>query len=143
MPLLFAGLAAPLLAAAANQAPARVAGYRDLGAAFKAFNDALRSPSPQPAILQASVRKIRSAAAQQYGWFPSGSAPRPGLKTAAKPEIWSQPGRFRQSQDAFSAQAAALEPAVASGNLAVMRTAARSLGAACKGCHDQFRFDLD
>jgi cytochrome c556 len=138
-PVVLLGLAAPLLAAPADQIKARVDGYRDLGTAFKAVNDGLRAPSPQPEALQASVRRIRNAATQQYNWFPAGSRPRPGLKTAAKPEIWSQAVRFRQLQNAFATQATALERAVSGGNVAAMRSAARKLGASCKGCHDQFR----
>ena len=75
-PLALAGLAAPLFAVPADQIRARIDGSRDLGAQFKAINDGLRSPSPQPAVLRASVQKIRSAATQQYNWFPAGSGPR-------------------------------------------------------------------
>lgn len=139
--LALAGLAAPLLAAPADQIRARIGGYRDLGTQFKAINDGLRSPSPQPAALRASAQKIRSAATQQFNWFPAGSGPRPGVKTAAKPAIWTQTAQFRQAQNAFAAQASALERAVNGGNVAAMRTAARTLGATCKGCHDQFRSD--
>lgn len=139
VPLAFAGLAAPLWAAPADQIRTRVNGYRDLGEAFKAVNDGLRSPSPQRASLQAAARRIRNAAAQQYKWFPAKSGPQSGVKTAAKPEIWGQAARFRQSQNAFAAQAAAFERAVSGGDVAAMRKASRSLGATCKGCHDQFR----
>lgn len=133
-----AGLAAPVLAAPADQIRLRVDGYRDLGAAFKALNDALRAPAPQPA-LRTMTQRIRSAATHQYNWYPAGSGPRAGLKTAAKPEIWTQAARFRQLQNAFAAQAVALERAVSGGQVATIRTAARTLGASCKACHDQFR----
>lgn len=138
-PLLLAGLAAPLLAAPADQARTRIDGYRELGAAFKAVNDGLRSPAPQTMLIQMSARQIRNAATQQYNWFPAGSGPQPGVKTAAKPEIWSQAARFRQLQDTFAAQASAFQRVAGSGNVAAIRTAARSLGASCKACHDQFR----
>lgn len=134
-------LAAPLFAAPADQVRTRIGAYRDLGTQFKSINDSLRSPTPQPAVLRAAVQKIRSAATQQYNWFPAGSGPQPGIKTAAKPAIWAQAAQFRQAQNAFAAQATALERAVIGGNIAAMRSAARSLGATCKGCHDQFRSD--
>lgn len=142
-PLLLAALAAPLLAAPADQTRARIAGYRQLGASFKAVNDGLRAPSPPMAQIQAAARQIRSAASQQYGWFPAGSGPRPGVKTAAKPEIWAQGARFRQLQDGFAAQANTLQRAVDGGNVTAIRTAARSLGGSCKACHDQFRAEAD
>ena len=141
--LALAGLAAPLLAAPADQIRVRTTGYRDLGAAFKAINDGLRAPSPQPAVLRAAAQRIRNAATQQYNWYPAGSGPRPGLKTAAKPEIWTQGARFRQLQDGFAVQSAALERAVSTGNTAAIRTAARSLGGSCKACHDQFRAEAN
>ena len=139
--LALAGLAAPLLAAPADQVRARINGYRELGAAFKAVNDGLRGPSPQTIMIQMSAREIRNAATAQYNWFPAGSGPQPGVKTAAKPEIWSQAARFRQLQDGFAAQATAFQRAAGTGNAAAMRTAARSLGATCKACHDQFRIE--
>lgn len=139
--LVLAGFGAPLLAAPADQVRARVEGYRDLGKQFKAINDGLRAPSPQGAALRASVQKIRQSAVQQYNWFPAGSGPRSGVKTAARAEIWAKTGQFRQSQDAFAAQAAVLERAVNGGDVATMRSAARNLGATCKGCHDQFRLE--
>lgn len=140
-PVLLAGLAAPLLAAPADQVRTRVDGYRELGAAFKAVNDGLRGPSPQTLLIQMSARQIRNAATQQYNWYPAGSGSQPGVKTAAKPEIWAQGARFRQLQDGFAAQATAFQRAAAGGDAAAMRTAARSLGGACKACHDQFRVE--
>lgn len=137
--LALATLATPVPAAPADPVAARVQGYRDLGAAFKALNDGLRAPSPQQEVLSGAVRRIGSAAKLQYSWFPGGSGPRPGRKTAAKAEIWSQGANFRKAQNAFATQSAALERAVAGGDVAAMRKAARSLGASCKGCHDQYR----
>lgn len=137
--LALAGIAAPLLAAPADQVRTRIEGLRELGAAFKAVNDGLRSPTPQTIMIQMSARQIRNAATAQYGWFPPGSGPQPGVKTAAKPEIWTQPARFRQLQDAFAAQATAFQRAAASNDVNAIRAAARSLGQSCKACHDQFR----
>jgi cytochrome c556 len=137
--LAMAGVAAPLLAAPADTVRARIAGYRELGAAYKAVNDGLRGSSPDKAKLRASARKIREIAAQQYKWFPRASGPQPGVKTAAKASIWTDAGNFKQSQDAFAAKAVALERAAASGDAAAIRSASRAVGATCKGCHDQFR----
>lgn len=141
--LALAGAAAPLLAAPADQARSRIEGYRELGAAFKAVNDGLRGPAPQTVLIQMSARQINNAARAQYNWFPAGSGPQPGVKTAAKPEIWAQGARFRQLQDGFAAQAAAFQRAAMSGNADAMRAGARSLGASCKACHDQFRVPKD
>jgi cytochrome c556 len=115
-----------------------VSGLRELGAAFKSMNDGLRSPEPQTMLIQLSARQIRNAANQMPGWFPRGSGPEAG-KTAARPEIWTQPEKFRAAQDAFIAQASRMQAAANAGNIAAIRVEAAKLGGTCKGCHDTFR----
>ncbi len=145
-PLALAALvlaAAPLLAAPADDVRSRVAGLRELGASFKAVNDGLRSSEPQTILIQQAARQIRNAAAAQYRWYPAGSGPQAGVKTAAKPEIWTQAPRFKAAQDAFAAQAAAFQLAANSGDINAIRAEARKLGGTCKGCHDSFRVPQD
>lgn len=137
--LLLLAVAAPGQAAPADQVRTRVEGYRALGATYKAVNDGLRAPSPSLPAMQTAATRIRNAAALQYRWFPAGSGPQPGVKTGARPEIWAQPARFRAAQDAFAAQAVAFDKAVKGGDFAAIKSASRTLGATCKGCHDQFR----
>lgn len=134
-----AAIAAPLLAAPADVVKSRIASYRELGAAYKNVNDALRGPTPPAVILQLSSREIMSAARLQSGWFPAGTGPQPGVKTRAKAEIWTRPAQFQAAQAAFLARATAFDRAVKAGNIAAIRTEARALGGSCKGCHDQFR----
>lgn len=134
-------LAAPLLAAPTDAVATRVAGLRELGAAFKNVNDQIKSGTPQAMILQISARQIVSAARAQYGWFPAGSGPQPGVKTAAKPEIWAQPVQFKAAQDAFAAQAAVFAKAVATNDLDAIRAQAKLLGQTCGACHRGFRVE--
>ncbi|MET0363931.1 MAG: cytochrome c [Sphingobium sp.] len=131
----------PLLAADGDPVAARIHGYRDLGSAFKNVQDELRSSTPQPYILQLSARQIRDTARQQYGWFPAGSGPRPGVKTAAKPIIWQQPAQFKAAQDALSTQANAFYQAVASGDISKVRVQAKALGQSCGACHRTYRVE--
>lgn len=135
-------LAAAGHAAGSDTVRARIATYRELGAAFKAVNDGLRG-EPQTVMIQQSARQIRNVARQQYSLFPAGSGAQPGVKTAAKAEIWSKPAQFRLAQDAFARQAEAFGKAAASGNAALIRAEARKLGATCKACHDAFRVPSD
>lgn len=101
------GLAgAPPLAATADIVKSRIGGYRELGAAFKNVNDELKSGTPQVYIIQLSARQIRDTAKAQYGFFPAGSGPQPGVKTAAKPQIWARAAEFKAAQDAFAAGSA-------------------------------------
>ena len=135
--------AAPALHAApppaADIVKTRIAGLRELGAAFKNAMDGLRGGEPQTIMIQQSARQIKSAAQAQYQWFPAGSGPQRGVKTLAKPEIWSKPAEFRAAQDNLAKQADAFQRAAMSGDAAAIRASARALGGTCKGCHDQFR----
>jgi cytochrome c556 len=143
LPLAAAVAAAPLIAAPADQVRLRVSTYRSLGAAFKTVTDALRSGQLQtPQVRQAAAR-IGDVARRQYGLFPAGSGPRPGVKTAARPEIWSRAREFRAAQDAFARQANVFQRAVNGGNADAIRSEARKLGGACKSCHDNFRVESD
>jgi cytochrome c556 len=132
-------IAAPLLATPADSVKSRIAELRELGASYKAVNDGLRSPMPQTMLIQISARQIVNASKAQYGWFPAGSGAEAGVKTAAKPEIWTQAAKFKAAQNAFAAQAQSFQRAAAGGNIDAMRAEAKKLGLTCKGCHDSFR----
>lgn len=131
--------ASAALAAPADAVHSRVSGLRELGAAYKSLNDELRGEQPQGIIVQQAARQIANSAGQMPGWFPAGSGPEAGVKTAARREIWIQPAKFRAAQDAFIAQAAKLKAAADKGDFAGLRTETRNLGATCKSCHDGFR----
>ena len=138
--LLFVALAAaPLAAAPGDVVRTRINGFRELGAAFKSVNDGLRASEPQTILIQQSARQIRNAASAMPGWFPRGSGPEAGVKTAAKAEIWTQAPKFKTAQTAFITAASRFDAAVNSRDIAAMRMSSRALGATCKGCHDSFR----
>lgn len=126
-------------AAPADAVRSRIASYRELGAAFKAVNDALRTGEPQTILIQQSARQIRNASRGQYSWFPAGSDASAGVRTAAKPEIWTQAAQFKAKQDAFAAAADSFARVAATGNANAIRLEARKLGGACKGCHDTYK----
>lgn len=134
-------LSAPALAGAGDQVRARIAGFRQLGAAYKAVTDGVRA-NDLARISQASGQ-IAGLSRNLYGWFPRGSGPQPGVKTAVKPEVWTRAGNFRAAADGFSRQAQAFQRVAAGGDLAAIRSEARKLGATCKGCHDEFRVPSD
>ena len=141
--LALAAAASPLIAAPVDVIRARIASYRELGAAFKGVNDGLRGRDVQTVLVSQYARQIAKAARGQYGWFPAGTGPQAGVRTLAKPEIWTRPAQFRAAQDAFARQAQLFQQAAAGGNPAAIRAAARSLGGACKSCHDSFRVSPD
>jgi cytochrome c556 len=132
-----------LLAAPADGIRARVNGLRELGASYKTVTDGLRGGDIQLVLIRHAARQIRSAARAQYGWFTAGTGPQPGVRTAAKAEIWAKPAQFRAAQDAFARQAQVFERAAAGSDARVIRAEARKLGATCKACHDTFRVPKD
>ncbi|HEX7857556.1 MAG TPA: cytochrome c [Sphingobium sp.] len=137
------GVAGMALAAPADQVKIRVSGYKALGAAYKSVNDSLRSGSPDGATIQRAAGQIRNASREQYKWFPVGSGPQAGVKTAAQPAIWARAPEFRAAQDAFARQADAFQKVAATNDFAAIKAESRKLGAACKGCHDNFRAEDD
>jgi cytochrome c556 len=130
--------ATPAPMAPADAIRAREAGFKEMGAAFKNVMDGMRG-EPQLIVVQQSARMIKAHSQNIYRWFPAGSGPRPGVKTAAKAEIWSKPAEFRVATDNLAKAANTLMTAAASRNTDAIRASLRPLGAACKGCHDPFR----
>lgn len=113
--------------------------FEEMGDTFKAVTDEFRKDSPDVAKIQAGAAKIHGISSRVRTWFPAGSGPQAGIKTDALQTIWTKPAEFRQANDRFETQAAAFHTAAQAGDLAALRTASRSLGGACKNCHDQFR----
>lgn len=60
-------------------------------------------------------------------------------ETKAKPEIWSEPAKFKEAQERLMAETMKLSAAVRTGKAEDLKAAVASLGGACKNCHDQFR----
>ena len=73
------------------------------------------------------------------GWFPRGTGPETGVRTRAKPEIWSNPSGFRLAGAALLVAARELSAAAQSGDVARIRAALPGVTRACGGCHDSFR----
>ena len=136
--LALTAVAAPTFAAS-DPVAARVAGFKALGGAYKKLNDTLKSGAPDKAVMAVAAKDIGIARKGIYSWFPAGSGPKPGVKTAAKPEIWTKPVDFKAAQDGFAKQADALQKAVAGGNADMIAAEAKKLGGTCKTCHESFR----
>jgi cytochrome c556 len=59
--------------------------------------------------------------------------------TAALPEVWSQPDKFKAAAQKMQDAVGKLTVAAKSGNPDQLKTAFGETGATCKGCHDDFR----
>jgi cytochrome c556 len=117
--------------------------YKQIGKAAKGIYDTLNSPSPDVAAIQADAKIIDQLAPQIPTWFPAGSGPEAGVKTAAKAEIWAKPADFKAAAEGLAAEAHKFDQVAAGGDLTAIRAEYGALGKACKTCHDQFRAKVD
>jgi cytochrome c556 len=145
IPWITAGLIAATLAGAvaaadmAGAVQARQAHFKEIGKAAKGTLDALNSPAPSVAAIQANARQIDQLAGQLPSWFPTGSGAEAGVKTGAKPEIWTHGADFHAAASAFAQEAHKFDTVAAAGDINAIRTEFGALGKTCKTCHDQFR----
>jgi len=136
--LLCCGIAAHA-ASPADTIAARQANFKQMGKGFKAIRDQLKAPSPSLDTIKASALAIDQAASKVDGYFPQGSGPQPGVKTAALPAIWEKNAEFKADTAKLVKATAALRAAAGSGNGAAVAAQAAALGATCKECHQTFR----
>ena len=124
---------------AAATIQARQGNYKQIAAALKGISDQLRTDSPDLAQIRPSAALLADRSVRVLGWFPRGTGPEAGVRTRARPEIWTDAAGFRQRGAAFVVAARALNAAARGGNVAQVRTALRDVSRACSGCHDTFR----
>jgi cytochrome c556 len=118
---------------------ARQQSYKQIGKAFKATSDELKKSDPSIDVLRTNSATLDRLSHQVHRWFPKGSGPEAGVKTAALPGIWQQWDQFRMRANNFAGQARGLNLAAAKGDMARVRAYASGVGGACKACHDTFR----
>lgn len=62
-------------------------------------------------------------------------------ETRAKPDIWTDPAKFKQSAEKMQTEVAKLSAAARTGSLDSVKEAFGAAGESCKACHDTFRKD--
>jgi cytochrome c556 len=142
--VLIAAAIAAIVATAAIAAPAdtirmRQANYKQIGAAMKGINEQLRSGAPSIDAIRAGSRTIIGFAPQVLRWFPHGTGPEAGVRTRARPEIWTDHTGFRRAGAGLLVAARAFDAAARRGDLDAIRAAAPQLAHACSNCHDDYR----
>ena len=137
-------LALPIATAAIAATPSqyissRQAGYKQIAKANKGVLDALRGESPSMPAVAANARILVGYADKIHSWFPRGSGPESGVKTKALPAIWTDPGGFKKSAQAFRISSRQLFVAARQNNVPAVKAAAAQVGASCKSCHQSYR----
>ncbi|THD57604.1 cytochrome c [Phenylobacterium sp.] len=130
--------AAPV-SAGGKAAVARQAHFEDQAAGFKAIGDELKKETPDKAAIQAGADKINATAQDLPSWFPRGSGPEAGVKTAAKAEVWTDAAGFADAAQRLQDETAKLQQVAMAGDLDAIRAGVRATGAACAGCHAKYR----
>jgi len=125
--------------AAADTIRARQANYKQMAAALKGINEQLRGGTPSLPAIRRGSSLIAADAVQLLRWFPRGTGAEAGVRTRARPEIWSDGAGFRLAGAGLLVAARNLEAAARAGDLARIRAAAPPVARACGNCHDSYR----
>jgi cytochrome c556 len=114
-------------------------GLKAMGKAFKTMVDDMRAGKLDAATVKDASAKINKVAEGMPHWFPKGSGPEAGVKTAAKSEIWSDAEGFDAARQKLIEAAGKFSEVANAGDMTAVGGNVRSLGGACKGCHDKYR----
>jgi cytochrome b/cytochrome c556 len=92
--ILGAGAVAAIAGVAYAQTPAdrihaRQANYKQIASALKGINDELHGGNPDIAAIRPRAALIANYAVRVLSWFPRGTGTEAGVRTRARPEIWS------------------------------------------------------
>lgn len=118
---------------------ARQADYKQMAAAMKGISGQLRGGSPDIAQIRPRAALLARYGVQVLRWFPRGSGAEAGVRTRARPEIWSDRAGFERAGARLLLAARALNRAAQRGDLAAVRAALPDVARACSGCHDDYR----
>jgi cytochrome c556 len=122
---------------------ARQAHMKELAKAFGGVGAELRKEAPDKTAIAAGAAQAKALAAALPTWFPKGSGPEAGAKTAAKAEIWSDAAGFDTAVAKVQAETAKLADVAAGGDLDAIKAQARATGGACNACHEKYRTPAD
>lgn len=111
-----------------------------LGAHISAISMHVRGLVDDNGFLDEHAKSLARTAAELGHVFPAGSDVG---DSEALPAIWERPEEFTEVVAEAERAAAALAEAASSGDRQAVGAALREVGAACRGCHDDFRKDDD
>src|SRR5215472_9509959 len=118
---------------------ARQTHYKELGKVFGGIGAELRKDAPDKAAIAADATTANGLAQQLPTWFPKGSGPEAGVKTAAKAEIWSDAAGFDAAVAKLQAETGKLADAAAGGDVDAIKAQFRATAGACNACHEKYR----
>lgn len=135
-------LAMPAVAETMPEDAAKYRQYimRALSGHFGAVTMTARGLAGDPANSQKHTSALVALAAEIGPAFEAAGGA-PVDDTEALPAIWEQPDAYAAAVEEFAAAVQAFDAAVAGGDSDTVMATHREVGAACKGCHEDFRLD--
>jgi cytochrome c556 len=129
---------------AADPSPAEIIKARqeklkDLGEQMKTIGGQAKGGTLDRKVMADAAAKAVAYSKDLLTWFPKGTGPEAGVKTAAKPEIWTQADDFKAAGEKLPAETEMLAEVVTNGDTPAIFDQLRATGKACQGCHKQFR----
>ena len=124
---------------AAKVYEARHTQFHAIASAFKSIIEGLKAEKPDAAAIGGQAKIIEGLAHQIPTWFPAGTGAESGVKTRAKPEIWSDSAGFAAAAKNLETQSATLQTVAATGDLVAIQAQAKAVGGACGACHTKYR----
>lgn len=107
-----------------------------IGANMGAIGDIMKYKLPLQGNIKGHAQAINANAKLVTAAFKHKAAEG---KTDAKPEVWSNWSKFEEAANKMEMASAKLADVAGGGDMAAVGDAIKSLGGACKGCHDDFR----
>ena len=136
---------APAVSAAdsAEQVKARQQHMKKFGGGMQTIGKFLKGEAGTVADVQTAAATIDEAAKGDFtALFPQGTAA-PLADSAAKPELWQNLPKAQQQWVDLKPATTKLVAAAATGDKAQIAQAQKATGAACSGCHEDFRIKKD
>jgi cytochrome c556 len=134
---LFVGVASAGLAQGGDSIAQRTAAMKSMGASAGAANAA--AGMGDFATASAKAKELSATVHSLPGLFPAGSGPADGVKTRAKPEVWSDAAGFKAAADKAAADADAVVTAADSKNTEAVTAAVKAFQGNCGACHAKYR----
>lgn len=137
-----AALAVSVPAAAQFQKPEDAIKYRKaamtvMGTHFGRIAAMASGKAPfDAAAAQSNAEIVAMMSKLPFAGFVEGTA---NGETKAKPEIWSEPEKFKAGASKMQDEVVKLNAAAKTGNLDQIKIAVGDVGKSCKSCHDNFR----
>ncbi len=125
---------------------ARQKAMKDLGGHMKAINEFVEKGEGDAANVAEHAKAIAETAKIIPEVFPAGTSlsDNHGVKTAAKPDIWSDRAGFEAAAANLGEKAGALAKAAEGGDKQMIAASFAELGKdGCGGCHSKFRQKQD